>query len=72
MLPSMQIKMRRGKKDEIKILSTTNKKKIVKQLILIRKFVGLDVKDSNTKIYDERGHRIRIEENDIDHDNKID
>lgn len=55
------IKKRKGKKDEIKILETKDRYRIKKQLILIRRFLKMDIqKEDSIKVWDERGHRMRI------------
>ena len=57
------IKKRKGKKDEIKILETKDRQKIKKQLIMIRRFLKMNIeKEESLKVWDERGHRMRIGE----------
>jgi hypothetical protein len=62
------VQEKRGRREELKILETHNKTRIKKQLLLIRKFLKMDVK--HIEIVDERtsGLRTRDDEDEDDDD----
>ena len=49
-----------GRREEVKILETHNRVRVKKQLLLIRKFLKMDL--SQIKIHDERGLKIKVED----------
>ena len=53
------VKQKNGTKTEVKILETKSKRKVQKQLLLIRKFLGMSVSNIDlVKIHNERGDLI--------------
>jgi hypothetical protein len=62
------VQEKRGRREELKILETHNKTRIKKQLLLIRKFLKMDVK--HIEVADERtsGLRTRDDEDEEDDD----
>jgi len=55
-------KEKRGRREELKILDSRNRKQITKECILIRKFLRMDCAD--VKIVDERETRIQADKTD--------
>ena len=51
------VKEKRGKKEELKILETHNKQRIRKELLLIRKFMGMNIDE--LVIHDERITKVK-------------
>ena len=63
--PTYDVKEKQGKKDEVKILDTKSRQRILKELILIRRFLNMDATSKESlKIHDERTSRIWAEGDD--------
>ena len=64
-MPNNDDKEKQGKKDEVKILDTKSRQRILKELVLIRRFLKMDAKSKEAlKIHDERTSRIWAEGDD--------
>lgn len=62
LVPPWNPTLKRGKKEEVKILDTKHRMTIRREIILIRRFLKMPLDNESVKIYDERPGRVRIEE----------
>ena len=62
LVPPLNPTMKRGKREEVKILETKDKMTIRRQIILVRRFLKMGLTNDDVKIWDERPGRPRIEQ----------
>lgn len=62
LVPPWEPTLKRGKKEEVKVLETKDRMTIRREIILVRRFLKMSVDSEDIKIYDERPGRAKLEE----------